>query len=114
MSTFVNQPAELILSAHHAPEAQRSLLAADRVRPPKFAAMFACGRLTRWAGGMDAPRSTVMLDAGVDLRDVQVAARHAGPRTKVRYDRARKNPDVTPAGVRLPSWPPASEHPAWL
>ena len=34
---------------------------------------------------------TTMLDAGVSLRDVQIAARHAGPRTTMRYDRARKN-----------------------
>jgi integrase/recombinase XerD len=36
---------------------------------------------------------TSMLDAGVDLRDVQIAARHADPRTTMRYDRARKNLD---------------------
>jgi integrase/recombinase XerD len=29
---------------------------------------------------------TTMLDAGVDLRDVQIAARHADPRTTMRYD----------------------------
>ena len=34
---------------------------------------------------------TTMLDAGVDLRDVQIAARHADPRTTMRYDRARTN-----------------------
>jgi integrase/recombinase XerD len=34
-----------------------------------------------------------MLDAGVDLRDVQIAARHADPRTTMRYDRAPKNLD---------------------
>jgi integrase/recombinase XerD len=34
---------------------------------------------------------TTMLDAGIDLRDVQIAARHADPRTTTRYDRARKN-----------------------
>jgi len=39
---------------------------------------------------------TTMLDAGVDLRDVQIAARHADPRTTMRYDRARKNPDRHP------------------
>jgi hypothetical protein len=33
---------------------------------------------------------TTMLDAGVSLRDVQIAARHADPRTTMRYDRARK------------------------
>jgi len=36
---------------------------------------------------------TTMLDAGVDLRDVQIAARHADPRTTTRYDRARQNLD---------------------
>jgi integrase/recombinase XerD len=35
---------------------------------------------------------TTMLDAGVDLRDVQIAAR-PDPRTTMRYDRARKNLD---------------------
>ena len=32
-------------------------------------------------------------DAGVPLRDVQIAARHADPRTTTRYDRARNNLD---------------------
>ena len=36
---------------------------------------------------------TTMLDAGVDLRDVQIAARHADPRTTMRYDRARVSLD---------------------
>jgi integrase/recombinase XerD len=36
---------------------------------------------------------TTMLAAGVDLRDVQIAARHADPRTTMRYDRARNNLD---------------------
>ena len=39
---------------------------------------------------------TTMLDAGVDLRDVQIAARHADPRTTMRYDRARDNLDRHP------------------
>ena len=39
---------------------------------------------------------TTMLDAGVDLRDVQIAARHADPRTTMRYDRARQNLDRHP------------------
>ena len=39
---------------------------------------------------------TSMLDAGVDLRDVQIAARHADPRTTMRYDRARQNLDRHP------------------
>jgi len=39
---------------------------------------------------------TTMLDAGIDLRDVQIAARHADPRTTMRYDRARQNLDRHP------------------
>ncbi len=39
---------------------------------------------------------TTMLDAGDDLRDVQTAARHADPRTTMRYDRARNNLDRHP------------------
>jgi integrase/recombinase XerD len=35
-------------------------------------------------------------DAGVDLRDVQIAARHADPRTTMRYDRARQKLDRHP------------------
>jgi integrase/recombinase XerD len=42
---------------------------------------------------------TTMLDAGVDLRDVQIAARHADPRTTMRYDRARKNLDRHPSCI---------------
>mgnify|MGYP002364793291 CR=1 FL=1 len=34
---------------------------------------------------------TTMLDAGVDLRDVQIAVLRADPRATERYDRARKN-----------------------
>jgi hypothetical protein len=37
-----------------------------------------------------------MLDAGADLRDVQIAARHADPRTTMPYDRARSNLDRHP------------------
>jgi integrase/recombinase XerD len=39
---------------------------------------------------------TTMLDAGVDLRDVQIAVRYADPRTTMRHDRARKNPGRHP------------------
>jgi integrase len=39
---------------------------------------------------------TTMLDAGADLRDVQIAARHAGPRTTMRCGRARQNLDRHP------------------
>lgn len=37
-----------------------------------------------------------MLDAGVDLRDVQIAAHYADPRTTMRCDRARQNLDRHP------------------
>ena len=46
---------------------------------------------------------TTMLDAAVDLRDVQIAARHADPPTTMRYDRARKNLDRPGTST----WPPA-------
>ena len=36
------------------------------------------------------------LDAGVDPRDVQIAARHADPPTTMRYDRARTDLDRHP------------------
>jgi integrase/recombinase XerD len=39
---------------------------------------------------------TTMLDAGVDLRDVQIAARHAGPRTTMRQSGPRKTPGRHP------------------
>lgn len=44
-----------------------------------------------------------MLDASVDLRDVQIAARHADPRTTLRYDRARQNLD-RPTTSSPPTW----------
>ena len=51
---------------------------------------------------------TTMLDAGVSLRDVQIAARHADPRTTMRYDRARKNLDRHPNYILTAYiWPPA-------
>ena len=42
---------------------------------------------------------TTMLDAGVDLRDVQTAARHADPRTTMRNDPARRNLDRHPNNI---------------
>ena len=33
---------------------------------------------------------TTRLDAGIDQRDVQIAARHADPRTTLRYDREQE------------------------
>jgi integrase/recombinase XerD len=38
-------------------------------------------------------------DAGVDLRDVQIAARHADPRITMRYERARQNLDRHPTYI---------------
>ena len=54
---------------------------------------------------------TTMLDAGVDLRDVQIAARHADPRTTMRYDRARRTSTATPTTSWPPTWPPAPDQP---
>jgi integrase/recombinase XerD len=51
---------------------------------------------------------TTMLDAGVDLRDVQIAARHADPRTTMRYNRARNN-TATPTTSSPHSWHPAPD-----
>lgn len=39
---------------------------------------------------------TTMLDAGVDPRDVHLAAPHADPPTTMRHDRPRKNLDRHP------------------
>ncbi len=47
---------------------------------------------------------TTMLDAGVDLRDVQIAARHADPRTTMRYDST-----ATPTTSWPRIWPPAPD-----
>ena len=57
---------------------------------------------------------TTILDAGVDLRDVQIAARHADPRTTMRYDRARQNLTATPTTSSPPTWPPGPEPPQSL
>jgi integrase len=54
---------------------------------------------------------TTMLDAGVSLRDVQIAARHADPRTTMRYDRARTNLDRPPTTSSPPTWHPAPDQP---
>jgi site-specific recombinase XerD len=82
-----------------------SLLNTRGVRMDRHAATRRLRRLAEVAG-VRLPRMhthmlrhtfvTTMLDAGVDLRDVQIAARHADPRTTVRYDRARKNLDRHP------------------
>ena len=50
-------------------------------------------------------------DAGVELRDVQIAARHAGPRTTMRNDRARKNLDRHPNYILAAYMAPAPASP---
>ena len=42
---------------------------------------------------------TAPLDAGVALRDVQIAARHADPRTTTRYDRLPRRRQLTAVPV---------------
>jgi len=49
---------------------------------------------------------TTMLDAGVDLRDVQTVAHHADPRPTTHYDRARQNLDRHPNHI-LAAYMPA-------
>jgi len=66
-----------------APPPNSSRRAAARMHPPMLRHTFV----------------TTMLDAGVDLRAVQIAARHADPRTTMRYDRARKNLDPHPNDI---------------
>jgi integrase/recombinase XerD len=53
-------------------------------------------RITRPHPHMLCHTFVTSLDAGVDLRDIQIAARHADPRTTMRYDRARQNLDRQP------------------
>lgn len=69
-----------------------AVLAVRSTGPPPDAAAY-----TRTCSGMFFV--TTMLDAGVDLRDVQIAARHADPRTTMRYDRARQNLDRHPNDI---------------
>jgi hypothetical protein len=52
---------------------------------------------------------TTMLDAGVDLRDVQIAARHADPRTSMRQSGPARTSTVTPTTSSLPTRLPAPE-----
>ena len=91
---------------HRRPQpAARSCSTRRGARMDRHAATRRLRRLAA-AAGMRMPRMhphmlrhtfvTTMLDAGVDLRDVQIAARHADPRTTMRYDRARKNLDRHP------------------
>jgi integrase/recombinase XerD len=49
-------------------------------------------RITRPHPHMLRHTFVTMLDAGLDLRDVQIVARHADPRTTMRHDRERVGP----------------------
>jgi site-specific recombinase XerD len=77
------------------------LLTRTGARMDRYAASRIVRRLARRSGiearvGCHSLRHsyiTAALDAGVPLRDVQIAARHADPRTTTRYDRARGNLD---------------------
>jgi integrase/recombinase XerD len=77
------------------------LLCRSGARMDRFAATRVVRRLCKRAGITKriSPHSlrhsaiTAALDAGVPLRDVQIFARHADPRTTTRYDRARHNLD---------------------
>jgi integrase len=81
------------------------LLNRDGARMDRHAATRRLRRLAS-AAGVRMPRMhphmlrhtymTTMLDAAVSLRDVQIAARHADPKTTMRYDRAHKNLDRHP------------------
>jgi integrase/recombinase XerD len=76
-------------------------LGADDARMDRHAAARLVRRVARQAGltkrvGPHTLRHafiTAALDSGVQLRDVQEAARHADPRTTMRYDRARVSLD---------------------
>ena len=57
------------------------------------------------------PFVITMPDAGVDLRDVQIAARPADPRTTMRHDRARETSIGTATTSWSPTWPPAPNPP---
>ncbi len=52
---------------------------------------------------------TTMLDAGVDLRDVQIAARHADPRTTMPTTGPARTSTGTPTTSSPPSWPRAPD-----
>ena len=52
---------------------------------------------------------TTMLDAGVDLREVQIAARHADPRTTCATTGPATTSTATPTTSSPPTWPPERE-----
>jgi integrase/recombinase XerD len=64
-------------------------------RNPRAAALHGSLMLNPWWHPHMLRAAFIMaaLDAGVPLRDVQLAARHADPRTTTIYDRRRENFD---------------------
>ena len=90
------------VNGRHSGPIQRTTIGTRMDRPPATRRL----RPLAEAAGIRMPRMhphmlrhtfvTTMLDAGVSLRDVQIAARHADPKTTMRYDRARKNLDRHP------------------
>jgi integrase len=54
---------------------------------------------------------TTMLDAGVDLRDVQIAARHADPRTTCATTGPARTSTATRTTYLPPTWHPAHDDP---
>jgi len=52
---------------------------------------------------------TTGLDAGVDLRDVQISARHADPRTTMRQNGSARILTATRTTSWPPTWPPAPD-----
>ncbi|WP_328291256.1 tyrosine-type recombinase/integrase [Kineococcus sp. NBC_00420] len=73
------------LDRHSATRRLEHLAADARIRPPRMHPHM-----------LRHTYVTTMLDAGIDLRDVQIAARHADHRTTMRYDRARTTLDRHP------------------
>jgi site-specific recombinase XerD len=53
---------------------------------------------------------TTMLDAGVDLRDVEIAARHADPAPQCVTTGPATTLTATPTTSWPPTWPPAPDH----
>jgi hypothetical protein len=49
------------------------------------------------------------LDADVDLHDVQIAARHADPRTTMRQSVPARTSTATPTTSSRHTWPPAPD-----
>ena len=54
---------------------------------------------------------TTMLDAGVDLRGVQIAARHADPAPPCGTTEPARTSTATPTTSSPPTWPPAPDIP---